>query len=216
MRKVLGQEQVDCVRLAKEQQSSWRQVFSLPSVGYLLGLNFVIFLAFNFFYTSFPVHAIQGLGWSSAQIGVFFSFIGVTMALVQGPLLSFLSTKVSDVALVVAGSVILGVAFAIYRSPELVWIFVGGTLFSLGNGLMWPSFLALLSKQAGSRHQGAVQGFSGSVGSLASIVGLLAGGVIYGVVGSQVFLVSAGLAFVVAVLALRFVGSSPEPASSAA
>ena len=219
IRKVLGQEQVDCVELADHQQASWRQLFSLPCVGYLLGLNFVIFLAFNFFYTSFPVHAIQSLGWSPAQIGAFFSFIGLTMALVQGPLLGFLSNKVPDVTLIVAGSVVLGAGFVIYRSTELHWLFVGGAFFSLGNGLMWPSFLALLSKLAGSRHQGAVQGFSGSVGSLASIVGLLVGGVIYGVVGSQVFLVSAGLAFAVAVLALRFVGTAgaaPETVSSSA
>ena len=108
------------------QKASWRQVFSLPCVGYLLGLNFVIFLAFNFFYTSFPVHAIQGLGWSPAQIGAFFSFIGLTMALVQGPLLGFLSNKVPDVTLIVVGSVILGAGFAIYRSTELHWLFVGG------------------------------------------------------------------------------------------
>jgi MFS family permease len=84
-------------------------------------------------------------------------------------------------------------------------------LFAIGNGLMWPSFLALLSKHAGGRFQGAVQGFSGSVGSLASIVGLLVGGIIYGLLGSQVFLISAGLAFLVALLALRLVGSSGAP-----
>ena len=206
VRKVLGQEQVDCVRLEETEKTSWRDVFSLPCVGYLLGLNFLIFLAFNFFYTSFPVHAIQGLGWSPTAIGAFFSFVGITMAVVQGPVLGRLSEKVSDVFLVVFGSVVLAIGFSSYRSSEVAWLYFGGALFSIGNGLMWPSFLALLSKQAGSRFQGVVQGFSGSVGSLASIVGLLVGGIIYGMFGSQVFLISAGLAFAVAVLALRLVG----------
>ena len=207
LRKVMGQEQADCFRLAEPARRSWRQVLSLPRVAYLLGLNFVIFLAFNLFYTSFPVHAIQGMAWSVGEIGVFFSFVGLTMALVQGPLLGRLSVLASDVLLVVVGSLILGAGFVLYRSPDWLWIYAGGALFSLGNGLMWPSFLALLSRQAGDQGQGAVQGFSGSVGSLASVVGLLVGGALYGIVGSEVFLVSAALVFVVATLALRFVGS---------
>ena len=211
VRKVMGQEQVDCVKLAGADQVGWRQVFSLPCVGYLLGLNFVIFLAFNFFYTAFPVHALQGLGWTVRDIGIFFSFVGLTMALVQGPLLSRLSQRFSDVALVVVGSLILVGGFVLYSRGMTVAIYAGGAMFSLGNGLMWPSFLALLSKQAGSRYQGAVQGFSGSVGSLASIVGLLAGGILYGILGGQVFLISAALAFVVSVLALRFVGGGDVP-----
>ena len=147
-----------------------------------------------------------------AQIGIFFSFIGVTMALVQGPLLGYLSQKVSDVALVVTGSAILGMAFMIYRSTELPWLFAGGAVFSLGNGLMWPSFLALLSKQAGSRHQGAVQGFSGSTGAIASILGLLAGGAAYRVIGAEVFMVCASLIGVVFLLSLRL--SPPADAAS--
>ena len=218
VRKVFGQEQVDCVQLEEPQGSGWRQVLTLPCIAYLLGLNFVIFLAFNFFYTSFPIHALQGLGWSVRDIGIFFSYIGATMALVQGPLLTRLSRRVSDVALVITGSLILMVAFVFYSRGATPWIYAGGTLFSLGNGLMWPSFLALLSKQAGDRYQGVVQGFSGSVGSLASIVGLLVGGVLYGLVGGSVFLISAALTFVVAVLALRFVGAggAPDPEVAAA
>lgn len=71
---------------------------------------------------------------------------------------------------------------------------------------MWPSFLSLLSNQTSDEFQGAVQGFSGGVGSLASIVGLLAGGVLYGLVGSRTFLVPAALILLVVVLSLRFVG----------
>ncbi len=220
VRKVLGQEQVDCVRLEEAEKTSWRSVFSMPCVGYLLGLNFLIFLAFNFFYASFPVHAIQGLGWSPTAIGAFFSFVGITMVVVQGPVLGKISEKVSDVSLVAFGSVVLAIGFSSFRSSEVAWIYFAGALFSIGNGLMWPSFLALLSKHAGRRFQGAVQGFSGSVGSLASIVGLLVGGIIYGMFGSRVFLISAGLAFLVAVFALRLVGSGgapePEPASEPA
>ncbi len=216
VRKVFGHEQVDCVRPEQPAGSSWRQILSLPCIAYLLGLNFVIFLAFNFFYTSFPIHALQGLEWSVRDIGIFFSYIGFSMAVVQGPLLTRLSRRMSDAALVIAGSLVLMVGFVFYSRGGAPWIYAGGTLFALGNGLMWPSFLALLSKQAGDRYQGTVQGFSGSVGSLASIIGLLVGGILYGIVGGQVFLISAALIFVVAVMALRFVGRDDAPAAAVA
>jgi len=41
-----------------------------------------------------------------------------------------------------------------------------------GNGLMWPPFMSILSKRAGTVFQGTVQGIAGSFGGLASIIGL--------------------------------------------
>ena len=76
-------------------------------------------------------------------------------------------------------------------------------LFALGNGLMWPSFMSILSKRAGSVHQGAVQGVAGSFGSLASIIGLLAGGLLYNLLGAATFLISAGIIFLVAVMSVK-------------
>ena len=68
---------------------------------------------------------------------------------------------------------------------------------------MWPSVLAVLSRLAGSEYQGTVQGFASSGGSVASIIGLVAGGVLYSVLGSFVFLVSAGTILTVFFLSLK-------------
>ena len=65
-------------------------------------------------------------------------------------------------------------------------------LFALGNGLMWPSFMSILSKRAGTDNQGAIQGVASSFGSLASIIGLIIGGVLYNLIGGSTFLISAG------------------------
>jgi DHA1 family tetracycline resistance protein-like MFS transporter len=48
----------------------------------------------------------------------------------------------------------------------------------------------MLSKAAGARQQGAVQGFASSAGAVASIVGLVAGGILYASLGARVFWVS--------------------------
>ena len=52
---------------------------------------------------------------------------------------------------------------------------------------MWPSFMSILSRRAGTVHQGAVQGVAGSFGGLASIVGLIMGGILYDLLGGLFF-----------------------------
>ena len=51
----------------------------------------------------------------------------------------------------------------------------------------------------------AVQGIASSFGSVASIIGLIAGGIIYAFIGVYVFLISAVIIFVVVILSIRFV-----------
>ena len=79
---------------------------------------------------------------------------------------------------------------------------------AVGNGLMWPSVMSLVSVAAGERFQGAVQGAVGSVGSVASIVGLVVGGMIYGRLEGQVFLLSALLIAAVFVMSFRLAFSA--------
>jgi MFS family permease len=58
-----------------------------------------------------------------------------------------------------------------------------------------------LSEKAGD-HQGVVQGLAGSTGAVANILGLIAGGVLYSHLGGWLFGISAGLAFLVMLMAL--------------
>ena len=201
-RKVFGQEQKECFSVAGSENIKLRDVLRIPNVRFLLFLNFLIFLGFNFFYTAFPVHATRGLQWSAADLGFFFSFLGLTTVVVQGPILSRVALQCSDALLCILGSAVLAGGFALFTSEQPLYLYGGAALFSLGNGLMWPSFLSLLSKVAGNKYQGSVQGISSSVGSLASIVGLISGGLLYESVGTTTFVISAGLFVVIAALSV--------------
>jgi MFS family permease len=74
-------------------------------------------------------------------------------------------------------------------------------LGDMGNGLMWPLIVALISDKAGS-HQGAVQGLAGSTGAVAAIIGLLLGGLLYAPLQGWLFVVAASMIGVVGILAL--------------
>jgi MFS transporter, DHA1 family, tetracycline resistance protein len=71
-RKVLGQDHRACFKLALGPTLSTFKVLTLPSVELLLALHFLVYLAFNLFYVSFPVYAATGIHWSLAKPACFF------------------------------------------------------------------------------------------------------------------------------------------------
>ena len=82
---------------------------------------------------------------------------------------------------------ILGTNFALLISNNVVLIYGAAVLFAFGNGLMWSSVMSILSKRAGTLYQGAVQGVASSFASLASIIGLTTGGLLYNLIGGTLF-----------------------------
>jgi len=200
---VLGQDQKQCFQMTAAPSLSMSEVLKLPSVALLCALQFLVFLAFNFFYIGFPVYAATGIGWSLTETGVFFAVMGILMIGVQGPVLSRAAAVLSDRALIVCGGVVLAVSFVLFTSRATLVIYAGAALLALGNGLMWPSLVAVLSKTTPPRYQGTVQGFAGSAAAVASIAGLLAGGLLYGWLEARVFVLSALVTAVTAALALR-------------
>ena len=203
IKKLFGQEHKDCYKIAGAEKAAFGDVLKLPHIPFALLLYFLIFLAFNFFYVAFPVHAVQRLGWSLLELGVFFSILSFIMVLVQGPVLGRLSKRFSDGSLTIAGSFLLAASFLLLTSRNTVLIYTSVMLFSGGNGIMWPSFLSMLSKMAGQSTQGAVQGYASSAGSLASIIGLIAGGFVYGRMGVATFLIPAVLLLMISMLSFK-------------
>jgi MFS transporter, DHA1 family, tetracycline resistance protein len=178
-------------------------VFKLKYISFLLVLYFLIFLGFNIYYASFPAHAANDLKWSVTQLGIFYAALSGVMVLVQGPILHRALKKFSEERLVIIGSVILGTNFILFASNNLISIGAALILFAVGNGLMWPSFMSILSRRAGTVHQGVVQGVAGSIGGLASIVGLIMGGILYDLFGGNVFLISAAVIFAAFIMSFR-------------
>ena len=203
IRKVFSCEPKECYKISNPKNLSFLDVFRLKDISFLLVLYFFIFLGFNIYYTSFPIHAVSGLKWTVTEMGIFYSVLSGVMILVQGPVLRKALQKFSEEKLVVIGSLILGVNFALFMFNSTVLVYVALVLFALGNGLMWPSFMSILSKRAGTVHQGVIQGVGSSMGSLASIIGLILGGLLYNLIGPTTFLISAAVIFMVFVMSFR-------------
>ena len=201
--RVFSFEPKECYKTANPARLKFRDVFKLKHISFLLVLYFLIFLGFNIFYTSFPIHAVSGLGWTVTQMGIFYAVLSGIMVLVQGPVLRKALKKFSEEQLVIIGSVILGTNFILYLSSDIILIYGAAVLFAVGNGLMWPPVMSILANRAGTIYQGTVQGVANSFASLASIMGLMMGGLLYNMLGVTTFLISAGVIFTVFIMSFR-------------
>ena len=203
IRKVFSQECREPYSTVSTKKPRFRDVFKLKHISFLLVLYFLIFLGFNIYYAAFPAHAANDLKWSVTQLGIFYAVLSGIMVLVQGPVLRKALKKLSEEKLVVIGSLILGTNFILFVSNNIVSVGGAIILFAVGNGLMWPSFMSILSRLAGSKLQGAVQGVAGSFGGMASIIGLSVGGFLYNSIGGATFLISSGVILAVFVMSFR-------------
>jgi MFS transporter, DHA1 family, tetracycline resistance protein len=203
IRKVFSQECREPYSTVNTKKPRLRDVFKLKHISFLLLLYFLIFLGFNIYYASFPTHAANDLKWSVTQLGIFYAVLSGIMVLIQGPVLRKALKKFSEEKLVIIGSMILGTNFILFVSNNIISVGGAVILFAVGNGLMWPSFMSILSRRGGSKLQGAVQGVAGSFGGLASIVGLTLGGFLYNSIGGSTFLISAGIILAVFILSFR-------------
>jgi MFS family permease len=208
IRKVFAHECKECYQTVNPKKLKFQDVFKLKHISFLIVLYFFIFLGFNIFYTSFPIYAVDGLKWSVTEMGIFYAVLSGIMVLVQGPILRKALKKFSEEKLVIIGSMILGTNFILFVSNDNILIYGAAILFAIGNGLMWPSFMSILSKTTGNEYQGFIQGVASSFGSLASIVGLTIGGFLYNLIGGATFLISAVIIFVIFIMSFRLLKKS--------
>ncbi len=207
LRKLFATEQKECYDTEqKDKNTGTLDILKLPNISFLVIIYFLTFFGFSFFYVSFPMHALKTLEWNAFELGIFFSIMSGLLILVQGPLLSKLSDKVTDQTLVSVGSILLVINFTMIGSSNVILVYSALIFFALGNGLMWPSFLSILAKTAGDEQQGAVQGIANGAGSLASIGGLIIGGWLFGSYGQVAFYSAAVLLFTIFILSFRCYG----------
>jgi len=198
------------------QKTDLKRVLKEPGIPLLYIIYFLTFLGFSLFYAGLPIYANTILDWSSTELGMFLAYSSFIMIVVQGPVLTRLHGKVTNEKLILTGSVILASSFVLLSFENLIIIYLANTLLSIGNGLMWPSFMALLSRTGSSTMQGAIQGYGNSMGSIASMFGLILGGILFEFLSTTVFAIGGIIFLIIAVLmALNFIQGKKQVQLSA-
>lgn len=186
-----------------QMNKTFRGVLKIKNIPILFFIYFTTYLAFSFFYSGFPIFAVKSLHWTIFELGIFFTILSSLMIIVQGPILSIISQSFSDISLVIVGSGLLVINFLLLSNHSYIYLAI--VFFALGNGLMWPSFMAILSKTSSKDFQDAIQGYGNSLGSFANIIGLTLGGYLFSVWGSLIFIFSAIIFFIIFIISFNFI-----------
>lgn len=161
-----------------------------------LSLGSVAFAAFT---TTFPLFLKEGLGLDAAAAGGMFALLGLVTAIAQGRLIGPLVERSGERRVAVRGALLMAMALLGLVWYAGLWATIGLLVpFGLGWGMLAPSMQSLMSRRASRHEQGEVLGVNQSMGSLARVVGPIAGGWVFGALGFRSEFALAGALVVLA------------------
>lgn len=155
-----------------------------PNLRTLVLCYFVFNLAFSAMEATFALLMDARLGWGERETGALFTEIGFVIIVVQGVVVGRLVRRVGEKRTLVVGLAILAIGLATTGSVRAAaWIATGSAAIAAGNGLVVPTLSALVSRASGAHEQGVKLGVAASAASLARIVGPLAAGLAFEMLG---------------------------------
>jgi DHA1 family tetracycline resistance protein-like MFS transporter len=112
------------------------------------------------------------VGW---QVGLYYAFLGVIIAVVQGGFIGRLTKRFGEWPLAIVGPVFVGLGMLMLAvvgfKPMLVILLVGGAINAVGRSLQTPTLYALISQTSDPSEQGLVFGLNQGLGSIARVIG---------------------------------------------
>jgi DHA1 family tetracycline resistance protein-like MFS transporter len=144
---------------------------SYPGLRTVFPTVFLFWGGFAFFQTFFQVVLIQKLHFSANNIGDFFAYVGIWIAVVQAAITPMLAKRFKPYIVLRFTFIGAGISLLLYltasSTKDLLWI-TPIFAFFLGNSI--ANSLALVSMTADAHIQGEVLGINASVQSLAQAV----------------------------------------------
>ena len=183
----------------------WRMISHRRALFLVIAALFLVILSFAGMETTVTLFARAAFDFTARDLGFFFGFMGVIVALIQGTLIGRFSRRIGEKRLVVFGtfSFLLGfVAMPIIADARLLWPVA--FLVAVGQGLCYPSLHSLISKSAPPEQMGSVLGIAASMGSLARMIGPVMFGALWDAgAAPAAFFAAAGIVFAAFLLSLR-------------
>jgi DHA1 family tetracycline resistance protein-like MFS transporter len=151
---------------------SLAQMMRRPGLRRMLVIDFVYWLAFAVFQTTFALFAARRFGFGLPQTGYFFAAFGVLGAIVQGGLIRPVVHRFGDKPTFIVGLVCAAVGLVGASLAHSVALFALTLVpLAFGIGLGHPTVSSLVSRAGRGDEQGRVQGAAGAVESLGRTIG---------------------------------------------
>jgi DHA1 family tetracycline resistance protein-like MFS transporter len=141
----------------------FRGVFDLSLMYFMFQFANVMLQSIWVLYTGYRYH------WSTLEVGLSLTFVGVMTAVVQGGLVRRIIAFTGERRGLVTGLIISSVAMVGYGSAPKGWMVYCIVLLGVWGGISGPAGQSLITKHVPPNEQGGVQGSLFGLTSLASI-----------------------------------------------
>jgi len=189
-----------------KRPSPWREMpttLTRSPAARLLWMNFILWLGFSIYQTTFPLFVAMRFGLGPREIGYILAVVGLVGALSQAVLVGRVVHALGEQRTLLVGLLlnIVGLSGAAFtHALPMFYLLVG--IASVGGALALPSVVSLISRSATDAEQGRIQGVSGSLESLARILAPIGGNGALKYSDALPYAAAAGLLVIGALLAL--------------
>lgn len=185
-----------------------------PRIRRVLAIDFIYWLAFAVFQTTFALFVARRFGFDAGRTGYFFAGFGVLGVVVQGLLIRPIAGRIGDKATFILGLVCSAIGLVGSTMARSVELFAMALVpLGLGMGFGHPTVTALVSRAARGDEQGRVQGTAAAVESLGRTIGPIWGNASLQRYGDTVpYLSAAGFLVMTLILSLGHDAKDPESA----
>jgi len=182
-----------------------------PGLRRVLAMDFIYWLAFAIFQTTFALFAAARFDFDAARTGWFFAGFGLLGAIVQGGFIRPIVHRLGDKPVFIAGLVCGAVGLVAATLSHSVPVFTLALVpLAFGIGFGHPTISALVSRAAHGQEQGRVQGAASAMESLGRTIGPVWGNASLQRFGEGVpYLTAAGFLVVTLLLVLGYQVADP-------
>ncbi len=148
-----------------------RKAFVRPELRIIFSAEFLFWGGFTFFTTFFQILLIEKLGFKGSNVGDFFAYIGICIALSQAIIVPFAVKRWKSHNIMKVSLIGNGIALFLQLWPDKTSeLLLVAPLIAIFNGLTMANASALVSLSASSEEQGEVLGIEASVQALAQAI----------------------------------------------
>jgi DHA1 family tetracycline resistance protein-like MFS transporter len=149
-----------------------RDIAGRSQLRILLGVDFIYWMSFAVYQTTFALFGANRFGFDAARTGYFLSAFGFLGVIVQGGLVGPIVKRLGERRTLTAGLLLAAIGWGgsalTYSLPIFVLLLIPG---AMGIGLCNATLSALISQSAGADEQGRVQGAAGALESIGRAAG---------------------------------------------
>jgi MFS transporter, DHA1 family, tetracycline resistance protein len=148
-----------------------KKAFTFKNLIIMFLVVFLLTVGFNFFTQFFQVFLYEKFKFTQSQVGDFFAYMGLWIAIAQGAFLRPLSKKFNSSKILNYSIILLAISFPFLLVPhDRIWLYLIVPFIALFQGLNQPNGTAIISNLVSKDKQGEILGINQSISSIAQAV----------------------------------------------